>query len=116
MMTEQNLDIAREATPDRSVTMVSVRTGFGILAFGVVWFAFLRGLTALGRILMVWQFNFWIASGRKLTGSYMPNKKHGLIVETPTEIRHRLVLSLSTISTCLAVLILGCVWFAFFRI
>ena len=57
MMTERNLDIARKATPDRSVMIVSVRTGFGILAFGVVWFAFLRGLTALGRILVVWQFN-----------------------------------------------------------
>ena len=58
MMTERNLDIARKASPDRSVMMASVRTGFGILVFGVVWFAFLRGLTALGRILMVWQFNF----------------------------------------------------------
>jgi hypothetical protein len=58
MMTERDLDIARKAKPDRSVMMESVRTGFGILAFGVVWFAFLRGLTALGRILMVWQFDF----------------------------------------------------------
>jgi hypothetical protein len=58
IMTERDLDIARKAKPDRSVMMVGVTTGFGILAFGVVWFAFLRGLTALGRILMVWQFDF----------------------------------------------------------
>jgi hypothetical protein len=48
--------------------------------------------------------------------SFMPNKKHGIIIETPTEVRHRLVLLLSTISTGLAVLILGGVWWAFFRI
>jgi len=58
MMTERNLDIARKARPDRSVMMVSVRSGFGLLVFSAVWFAFLRGLTTLGRILMVWQFNF----------------------------------------------------------
>jgi hypothetical protein len=58
MMTERNLDIARKASIDRSVMMVSVRTGFRLLVFGAVWFAFLRGLTALGRILMVWQFDF----------------------------------------------------------
>lgn len=31
-------------------------TGLAILAFGAVWFVFLRGLTALGRMLMVWHF------------------------------------------------------------
>jgi hypothetical protein len=42
-MTGRDLDIARQAKPERSVMMVSVRTSFGILGFGVVWFAFLRG-------------------------------------------------------------------------
>jgi hypothetical protein len=41
-MTERDSDIARKDKPERSVMMVSVRTSFGILAFGVVWFAFLR--------------------------------------------------------------------------
>jgi len=31
-------------------------TGLAILVFGAVWFVFLRGLTALGRMLMVWHF------------------------------------------------------------
>ena len=50
----------------------------------------------------------------------MPIKKHGIIIETPTEARQAerapSVLALLAISTCLAVLILGGVWFAFFRI
>jgi hypothetical protein len=48
----------------------------------------------------------------------MVTKKHGIIVETPTEARQAepgwSVLALLTISTSLAVLILGGVWFAFF--
>ena len=50
----------------------------------------------------------------------MPIKKHGTIIETPTEARQAepgpSVLKLLTISTCLAVLILGDIWFAFFRV
>jgi hypothetical protein len=50
----------------------------------------------------------------------MAIKKHGIIIETPTEARQAepgpSVLALLTISTALAVLILGAVWFAFFRI
>jgi hypothetical protein len=49
----------------------------------------------------------------------MPIKKHGIIVETPTEARQAergpSVLLLLIISLGLAVLILGCVWFVFFR-
>jgi hypothetical protein len=36
--------------------LASLGTGLVILAFGSVWFVFLRGLTALGRMLMVWHF------------------------------------------------------------
>jgi hypothetical protein len=50
----------------------------------------------------------------------MTFKKHGIIIETPTEARQAepapSVLALLTTSTCLAALILGGVWFAFFRI
>jgi hypothetical protein len=46
-------------------------------------------------------------------------KKHGLIIETPTKARQAepgpSVLALLTISICLAVLVLGGIWFAFFR-
>jgi hypothetical protein len=49
----------------------------------------------------------------------MPVKKYGIIIETPTEARQAeagpSVLMLLLISTSLAVLILGVVWFAFFR-
>ncbi|HEY0328794.1 MAG TPA: hypothetical protein VGC77_06790 [Rhodopseudomonas sp.] len=49
----------------------------------------------------------------------MANKQQGRIVETPTEARQAepgpSVLALLTISTGLAVLILGMIWFAFFR-
>ena len=49
----------------------------------------------------------------------MATQRHGQIVETPTEARQAepgpSVLALLTISTSLAVLILGVVWFAFFR-
>jgi hypothetical protein len=44
------------AAPDPSAWLANIGTGFGILAFGVLWFVFLRGLTALGRLLMVWHF------------------------------------------------------------
>jgi hypothetical protein len=50
----------------------------------------------------------------------MPTKKHGLIVETPTEARQAepgpSVLAVLTVSTGLAVFILAVVWFVFFRI
>jgi hypothetical protein len=49
----------------------------------------------------------------------MATRRHGQIVETPTEARQGepgpSVLALLTISTSLAVLILGVVWFVFFR-
>jgi hypothetical protein len=49
----------------------------------------------------------------------MPIKRHGIIIETPTEARQAepgpSVLALLVISTCLVVLILGGLWFAFFR-
>jgi hypothetical protein len=49
----------------------------------------------------------------------MPFKKHGIIIETPNEARQAQsrpsMLALLTISTGLAVLILGVIWFAFFR-
>jgi hypothetical protein len=49
----------------------------------------------------------------------MATREHGQIVETPTEARQAepgpSVLALLTVSTGLAVLILGVVWFVFFR-
>jgi hypothetical protein len=50
----------------------------------------------------------------------MPTEKHGVIIETPTEARQAepgpSILWMLSVSTCLAVLILGGVWLAFFRI
>ena len=50
----------------------------------------------------------------------MPIKKHGVIIETPTEARQAergpSILLLLIVSVCLAVLILGAIWFLFFRI
>ena len=49
----------------------------------------------------------------------MPIKDHDQIVETPTEARQAepgpSVLALLTVSTGLAVLVLGIMWFVFFR-
>jgi hypothetical protein len=49
----------------------------------------------------------------------MATKQRGQIVETPTEARQAepgpSVLALLTVSTGLAVLILGVIWFVFFR-
>ena len=49
----------------------------------------------------------------------MATKQHGQIVETPTEARQAepgpSVLALLVISTGLAILILGVVWYVFFR-
>jgi len=49
----------------------------------------------------------------------MATKRHDQIIETPTEARQAepgpSLLALLTVSTCLALLILGGVWFAFFR-
>jgi hypothetical protein len=56
----------------------------------------------------------------KERGFIMPIKKHGIIVETPTEARQAepgpSILMVLAISTVLAVLILGGVWSAFFRV
>jgi hypothetical protein len=50
----------------------------------------------------------------------MPTKKHGQIIETPTEARQAepglSILLMLAVSTVLAVLVLGGVWWAFFRI
>jgi hypothetical protein len=49
----------------------------------------------------------------------MATRRHGQIIETPTEARQAepgpSVLALLTVSTGLAILILGVVWFVFFR-
>jgi hypothetical protein len=49
----------------------------------------------------------------------MVTKKHGVIVETATEARQvkpgPSVLAMVAMSTCLAVLILGGIWYAFFQ-
>jgi hypothetical protein len=60
-----------------------------------------------------------------ITGTYAKNevpmatRRHGQIVETPTEARQAepgpSVLALLAVSTGLAILILGVLWFAFFR-
>ncbi|KAG0820965.1 hypothetical protein G6F17_014371 [Rhizopus arrhizus] len=50
----------------------------------------------------------------------MATERHGQIIETPTEARQAepgpSVLALLTASTGLAFLILGVIWFAFFRV
>ena len=61
------------------------------------------------------------ALGRHLWNEVpMATRQHQQIVETPTEARQAepgpSVLALLTVSTGLAVLILGILWFAFFRI
>jgi len=48
--------LSRKAESYPSALLASVGTGVMILGFGAAWFAFLRGLTALGRMLMVWHF------------------------------------------------------------
>jgi hypothetical protein len=49
----------------------------------------------------------------------MAIKKHGIIIETTTEARQAergpSMLVLLAISTCLAIVILGGIWFVFFR-
>jgi hypothetical protein len=49
----------------------------------------------------------------------MPTKKHGIIIETPGEARQAKpgpsVLLLLIVSTALAALILGGLWYAFFQ-
>jgi hypothetical protein len=70
---------------------------------------------------MMWKkFQYLTGStAENLSESSMPIKKHGIIIETPTEARQAepgpSVLALLAISTCLVVLILGGLWFAFFR-
>ena len=50
----------------------------------------------------------------------MPVKKHGVIIETPTEARQAergpSILLMLAVSTVLAVVILGGVWWAFVRV
>ena len=48
--------VSRKAEADPSALLASIGTGLVIVTFGAVWFAFLHGLTALGRMLMIWQF------------------------------------------------------------
>jgi hypothetical protein len=49
----------------------------------------------------------------------MPTKKHGIIIETPTEARQAepgpSILLLLVVSVGLAVILLGAVWLIFFR-
>jgi hypothetical protein len=49
----------------------------------------------------------------------MPIKKHGVIIESPTEARQAergpSILLLLVVSVCLAVVFLGAIWFLFFR-
>ena len=49
----------------------------------------------------------------------MPIKKHGVIIETPTEARQAepgpSILMLLIVSVSLAVLLLGAIWLVFFR-
>jgi len=57
---------------------------------------------------------------KAIEGTMATTREHHQIVETPTEARQAepgpSVLALLTVSTGLAVLILGVVWFAFFRV
>jgi hypothetical protein len=46
--------VGRKADADPSALLMSIGTGLLIVTFGAVWFV--RGLTALGRMLMVWHF------------------------------------------------------------
>jgi hypothetical protein len=50
----------------------------------------------------------------------MPTKKHGVIVETPTEARQAepgpSILLMLVGSTILVILVLGGIWWAFFRV
>ena len=59
-----------------------------------------------------------IEQHRRIEGT-MATRRHDQIVETPTEARQAepgpSVLALLTVSTGLAVLILGVIWFVFFR-
>jgi hypothetical protein len=48
--------VSRRAEFDPSAWLAGIAAGLGILAFGAAWFVFLRGLTALGRMLMFWHF------------------------------------------------------------
>jgi hypothetical protein len=49
--------IGRKTDADPSALLAIIGTGLLIVGFGAVWFVFLRGLTALGRMLMVWHFS-----------------------------------------------------------
>jgi hypothetical protein len=60
-----------------------------------------------------------LAKRRKSEGGIMPTKKHGIIIETPGEARQAepgpSVLALLAVSTALAALILGGLWYVFFQ-
>jgi hypothetical protein len=49
--------VSRKAEADPSAWLVSINTGLLILTFGAAWLVFLHGLTALGRMLLVWHFS-----------------------------------------------------------
>jgi hypothetical protein len=61
----------------------------------------------------------WVARAVKRSEATMATQQHRQIVETPTEARQAepgpSILALLAVSTGLAVLILGVVWFVFFR-
>jgi hypothetical protein len=48
--------VGRKAESEPSALLMAIGTGLVILTFGAVWFVFLRGLTAVGRMLMLWHF------------------------------------------------------------
>jgi hypothetical protein len=55
--TKRNLRVVEVShKADQSTLLASISTGLVILAFGAVWFSFLHGLTAAGRMLMFWHF------------------------------------------------------------
>ena len=71
---------------------------------------------------MIWDHALFLQQGIRSASEIevtMATRRQGRIVETPTEARQAepgpSVLALLTISTGLAILILGVVWFVFFR-
>jgi hypothetical protein len=62
---------------------------------------------------------YWSIQGKNLNEVAMPTKKHGVIIETPTEARQAergpSILWMLLASTCLAILLLGVAWLVFFH-
>jgi hypothetical protein len=79
----------------------------------------LRYPTPQGHAEFLRNFEVTEAITEAIEGTMATTREHHQIVETPTEARQAepgpSVLVLLTVSTGLAVLILGVVWFAFFR-